>query len=139
MNNCAFFVHLIVVCIANFILGDNTPFTTSKTSAEQLVKTCCGNREGFDVIAGHCISLKNISTVTSLKVTKLYPYLGSWKRKKTPRFLHVAPVCGYENYEILGVEKKIALNRDYIEISQILRESPEVITSFIYGALNITF
>ena len=127
MNKYPFFIFLIVACIAHFTFGNNSSFPT-----EQLVKTCCRDTEGFDIITGNCVSLINLHNATFMKTDELNPYLGSWKRKKTPRLSHEAPTCGYENYEILEAQKKIVLNGNYIEISEIRRENPEVIKSFSF-------
>ena len=108
------------MCNANFIMSGNSSFPVSKTSTEQIVKTCCGNTEAFDMATSNCIPVKDNKMKKTSKITHLLPYLGSWKNRKAPKISHERPYCGYEDYEILDSQKKVALNGNFVEISEIV-------------------
>ena len=136
MNIHILYISFVITCNANFIMSINSSFHVSHISSVQIVKTCCGNTEAFDMATSNCIPVKGDDMQKTSKITHLLPYLGSWKNKKLPQISHERPFCGYEDYEILESRKKIALIGNYIEISEISRENSNVITSFSFEYFN---
>ena len=117
-------------------MSENSSFPVSHSSSVQIVKTCCGNTEAFDITTRNCIPVQDDKMQKTSKITHLLPYLGSWKNKKAPQISHEKPYCGYEDYELLDSQKKVALNGNYIEISEINRKNSNVITNFSFEYFN---
>ena len=84
----------------------------------QLVKTCCGDFEIFDLQAKRCISVSKKDLLKGTKTEALYPYLGNWKHKKEPALIHIMETTwGFDNRHVVYAGKKVSLIGATIELS----------------------
>ena len=110
------------------IKGFKVSTKSSQITSGQVVKTCCGDAEVFNIVTNNCESMTKSKLANATKSDLLYPYLGNWKTKRKPRVSHVPPVCGFDDYTVVELKKRVSLSAENIEISK----SDEYSISFEY-------
>ena len=107
------FIHQIIMIKASSAL-----LIMENVKNYQPVKMCCSESEIFDKYRKRCITLGTSKDHVAEKNDSLYPYFGNWKHEKYPQLIHINPICGFDNYQVIDSKKKVSLRNNAIELSE---------------------